>query len=188
MVYGRHSIFANKAMKFRYVRFTVLARRETDNHLQLSELRLYDKSKNLVSWPQNATVAAKVGDVDFYPVSGVPGEIGNYPTSEGPEKIIDNTLSTKFCGTCKNVFPVVFTIDCISPDFFDLKTIAYYRYYTANDSPGRDPVSFTLSASADLNRWVLLDSATNVDVTTSRQAMAYEGSVAKRKINGGGWV
>lgn len=64
----------------------------------------------------------------------------------------------------------------------DLSEIDGWRWWTGNDAPGRDPVSFGLFfANGDEKNGVLqvMDFATNYSVTTKRNAIAYEGSLLK---------
>jgi len=56
-------------------------------------------------------------------------------------------------------------------------TYSKWRWYTANDASNRDPVSFKLEASNDNQNWIELDSAIDVDVTTTRQTIAYTGNI-----------
>ena len=90
-------------------------------------------------------------------VASNPG--GSSPANEGPEKAIDNTTSTKFLDF--NKCPLVI-------DFGKETPIDEYTYFTANDFPGRDPISWKLLGSRDNSHWDVLDEKANYSVPFDR--------------------
>jgi hypothetical protein len=63
-------------------------------------------------------------------------------------------------------------IDNVTPIFFN----SYY-YVTGNDSPDRDPVSWTLAVSNDNSTWIVLSTQSNVVVTNDRYAITQTFSI-----------
>lgn len=105
-----------------------------------------------VSWGPSASATNPDGE-------GVP--------SETASKLLDYNINTKWCdsgfGTTSFGTSTIY-IDNLNPIFFN----SYY-YVTANDSPERDPVSWTLAASNDNSSWTILDTQTIVGITSSRR-------------------
>lgn len=63
-----------------------------------------------------------------------------------------------------------------------------YEWYTANDAPERDPVSWRLQASKDGKFWVDVDVQENATVTTERKTLAYAYTDEAAGSNGNGPV
>lgn len=82
---------------------------------------------------------------------------------EAANAAIDNNFNTKFCGL--NSIYATFSINMGKP-----VTIDYYYWCTANDSPERDPSSWTLRASNDNVVYVTIASQTNYQVTPTRNS------------------
>lgn len=88
-------------------------------------------------------------------------------TSEGPDKLIDNNMSTKWCFRFKNIYSTS------NPAFIIFKTIGVgnikqYRWRTSTDTEtwGRMPVTWTLKKSYtnlpyDDSGWILVDDQIN---------------------------
>ena len=91
---------------------------------------------------------------------------GVWNSSEGPSNLLDNNPTTKWCDQnfVNNGYLATLYIDNIIPISFD----SYY-YDTANDFSSRDPVSWTLSISNDNSTWTVVDTQTNVEITTDRE-------------------
>lgn len=104
-----------------------------------------------------------------YPVGTLGTSPGKVAGAEGPEKAIDGSTSTKFYINTTPIYPLVVTLP--SPMLFD-----GYRWYTANDSTGRDPVVWTVDISADGVTWTTVDlrdySANQAAITTARYSLA----------------
>ena len=52
------------------------------------------------------------------------------------------------------------------------KTFDGYRWSTANDGPGRDPISWTIHTSTDNVNWTLRHTVTNATITGTRETSA----------------
>lgn len=84
---------------------------------------------------------------------------------EGPENLLDNNVNTKWCDqNFSNSQTSYIYIDNVEPVQFD----SYY-YTTANDVPGRDPITWNLYVSNDNSTWNLIDSRTNEIITDTRE-------------------
>jgi hypothetical protein len=103
-------------------------------------------------------------------ISGITANSGNdSPSGEGPDNLVNNNTYDKwFSWAFGN--PSWVQIAFNNP--VDLSQYPKYRWYTANDSEGRDPVSWKILASKDGVSWFILDSQTNASITTSRNASA----------------
>ena len=90
---------------------------------------------------------------------------GTSPVGEEPDKLIDNNLNTKWLDfnftTNGNLSNFVFQF--ASPQAFN-----GYRWATANDSPPRDPRSWTVSGSDNGVDWTVLHTVTDFTATTAR--------------------
>ena len=91
-------------------------------------------------------------------VATAPG--GSSPSGELPPKAIDNNVSTKWYSNV--IVPLIVNFN--SPTH-----INQYQFATANDSPQRDPISWTFEGSNDNNTWNILDTQTNYPTTTTRE-------------------
>jgi|GEM_PF-2617807 len=78
---------------------------------------------------------------------------GNSPFNEEPPKVIDGDTNTKWLDF--NIAPLVFTFNAPV-------TIDSYNFATANDSPGRTPISWTFEGSDNGATWVAIDSRSSV--------------------------
>jgi hypothetical protein len=88
--------------------------------------------------------------------------------TEGSSKVIDGDLTTKF---------LIFTYDptlYIQLKFRKAQHITSYTLTSANDSPSRDPKSWTISGSNDGNAWVLLDTRTNETFSDREKTNNYD--------------
>lgn len=146
---------------FRWFRFTLMKNRSNLDVTQLSELALYDASG------QRQNVGLMAGtSVDAL----LPGQFATpeaYSTGspgESPDKLFDQSTATKWCLN-ENVPAVndpathrivVMRLPENAPE------IVSYNLCTANDDPGRDPVTWTLEGSMDGSSWILVDNRANV--------------------------
>jgi hypothetical protein len=127
---------------YRYYRFVpVTLRTPSENMVQISEFQML---------------------MDGVRVAGAtasnPG--GNTPGSEGPAQANDNNVDTKWLDF--NIKPLVL-------DFGTTTDVNGYRWATANDSDGRDPVSWRVEGSHDNTNWKILDTKTAQTVPTARK-------------------
>jgi len=95
---------------------------------------------------------------------------GSNPVGEEPDKGIDNNTSTKFLDYSGNGGPYGNIISWkLNVDFGSRRAVNAFRYCTANDVEGRDPVRWTMEGSNDNINWTLLQSQTvDATITTSR--------------------
>ena len=95
-------------------------------------------------------------------------------SSEGPENLFDGDPNSKFCVVIS--YSVNFNEFC-DYCYITLKTtnkesafISGYQFITGNDSPERDPVSWTLYGSDDNASWTVVDSREDAVITDERNA------------------
>lgn len=84
----------------------------------------------------------------------VEAEYAGNNSSEGINRLIDNSIDKKYCTNFTSSAWIVYQ----SPA--PVKPSAY-SITSANDNPVRDPVSWTLEASNDRNNWTLIDAQEN---------------------------
>lgn len=80
---------------------------------------------------------------------------------EEPDKAGDDNTATKWCNTAGLPCTLVY-------DFGTATSATGYRWATANDATGRDPVSWIVSGSSDGSTWTVLDSRSSYATTTDR--------------------
>lgn len=103
------------------------------------------------------------------------------PGAENPPKLVDGSLDTKFLDfafddTLINELSSVETGDTTVIIDLGAPTEADgYAWWTANDVPARDPISWTVAGSPDGITWTLLDTVESAPVTDARKTLAYEG-------------
>jgi len=146
----------------RYVRFTVLQTRTVGQNPGISEFQLTLDGETVLL-PTGVVASASTFSV---------------PTG-GPERLIDNNAVTKWLATANN--GQFFRLDLRRPVAFN-----GYRWFTANDMPERDPVSWVLEVSADNNFWYTVDTRTLQSIPTTRSMLA--GDWALPVPYGGGYA
>ena len=147
-------------------RFAVDAPRSDTFCMQLSEIQLLDENGSRIS--SGYTLAYDSTTKDSY------GDI--FGSDETPECAVDGDTSTKWLDWRAGLNQSAATRSVVWLDFcFANPTAVYgYRWYTANDAPGRTPVSWTFSASDDGGAtWTVLDKVEDYDTTTDYNALAY---------------
>ena len=130
---------AGGTVNYRYVRFTSKKLRNAGiaNGIQLSEFTLLD------------------GTTALTPVTATNPGGTNVPTAgEGALKATDGSFTTKWFDG--NIQPLI--LDLGTPTNFN-----GYTFGTANDSPERDPVRWTLEGSNDSTTWTLIENVTSFD-------------------------
>jgi len=136
-----------------WLRWTITKLKGSTNICQMAELYLYDKDGNKISWASRTTVHA-------------PSQ-ASYSGSEGPEKIIDGNVNTKFCLLNFNIYTTSgMSILIEIPETIDFTS---YSYVTANDSSERDPISWILELSYDNETWFTVSEVTEDIITTTRK-------------------
>jgi predicted alpha-1,2-mannosidase len=92
---------------------------------------------------------------------------GENAPNEGRGNLVDDSSLTKWL-TFQNTATLEYR-------FAGTSTVAVRQYTltSADDSPGRDPKSWTLQGSTDGANWVTLDTRTNLDFSDRRQTRAF---------------
>jgi hypothetical protein len=142
-------------LTYRYLRWLMTQTTGADNNglgaIQACDLVLLYNGAT-VSWGPSASATNPDGD-------NVPSELAS--------NLLDYNINTKWCdntyGTTSFGTSTIY-IDNVNPIVFN----SYY-YVTANDSPERDPVSWTLAVSNDNSNWSILSTQSSVGITSSRQ-------------------
>jgi hypothetical protein len=128
---------AGGSATYSYVRFTPVKLRDdlVANSIQLAEFRF------------------KNGVTDIPIISAFNETGGNSPAAEGPDKLFDNNVATKWLNFSKTAV----ILDLGSPPV----TFDSYGFTTANDNDSRDPVRWILEGSDDpAGPWNLIDNLT----------------------------
>lgn len=156
-------------ISFKFFRLTI-SRIRSSGGMQMSEIKFLRDGAS-VSIPAGTTIIS----------TGAP-----YSQGEAVDKLIDGSVDTKYYTTS---VPVTITIE-----FPSVVDYTEWEWYTANDSPGRDPSKFSVEVSSDGDNWVSGDSVTGFDATQSRKVLAYQGNIQNSgvyevliKVNGA-WV
>lgn len=144
-----------------YVRFSPVLMRiggtyYVTNTYQLSEFQLMLGGRQL-TYPAGTTAYAT---------------LGYHQSSESPLQAIDGSTATKFFTNYSDANgPNKLVVKLPAPVLFD-----GYRWYTANDGSGRDPVEWRVEASLDGVNWTQVDYQDYGDnmsaITTTRYALA----------------
>jgi len=150
-----------------YVRFSPVLMRiggsnYVTNEYQLSEFQLMSGGERL-AYPAGTTAS---------------GRLGNINLKEPPENTIDGSADTKFYTSLSDsAGPNSLVVALPYPVMFD-----GYRWYTANDSTGRDPVEWRVEVSMDGGSWSVVDYRDFGDnmaqITTSRNTLVGTWSIA----------
>lgn len=164
-VYTTDYVIENISYKYRYIRMTITKLRGIPLHnaIQLSDIRIYDSNRQLYSYPKEATVIAS---------------LSNTYDAEPPNNLIDNNPQTKYCSTNwgnSQLGKCTITIDLGQNNGISLIDYPYYAYYTANDAPNRDPITWKMSVSNDGNNFKTIDYRKDMTITSSRCAQCTEG-------------
>jgi len=135
---------------YRWLRFNLLKRRSSrSNSVQMAELAFYD-SNNIKLNPSH---------------SSNPG--GRTPGNEGHAKIRDGNSNTKWLDFNKKPIILMFSKN-VAP--------ASYKWMTANDANGRDPIRWTIDGTNDGKSW------TTIDATYSKRNAPVPGA-RKRELS-----
>ena len=145
---------------YRYFRMQINAVR-SGTQMQMSEIRLVDDNGNFFQFPAGTTVSSTMS----VPVA-----------NEGPTNLIDGLVTTKYYTNAYTTGGII-TIDLGDGQEADLLVWTKWQWYTANDEPNRDPVSFVFQGSRDGADWVTLDEAEGATITEARETLAYTGNL-----------
>ena len=140
--------------KVRYIKRDITAIKSNVGTTQASEFELCDANGNKYTRPSGVSITANYA--------------GN--NNEGIEKLIDGSVSTKYC-TGHNP-EIIIIIDLWENNKVNLKDFPKYKRYTANDTPARDPNTWTIQVSNDNSNWETVSSVSNANVTSNRNTLA----------------
>ena len=152
------------------VGFIITAQRNNDSYIQADRLDLMQGSSVYAFDMQNATCGV-YGGTAIQSSSESPRQLWNGHVVGQGKTIISKLTKQRF---------YLFYIKLSVP--VDLSHIDGWRWWTGNDFPERDPVSFGLFfANGDEKNGVLqmMDFAADYSVTTNRNAIAYERELIK---------
>ena len=145
--------------KYRYIRFRFDRVRE--NNFQIADVRFVDNSGNFYNYPSTKNVTTNME----IPVSAEP-----------PINVTDNDVNTKYYTTTYGANCYI-QIDLGEGNEINLNQYKKWQWYTANDSQGRDPITFSILFSNDGENWECGDSVCDVNITTDRLVLAYESEI-----------
>ena len=145
----------------RFLRWTILERRGAENSVQASDLAIIGAFGAVQPWSTKAVVTNPDG--------------AGWPANEGPEKLIDLTpgwntkwlsmgFASSFSATRGRQTIIVDNVDPLPP-------ILGYVWFTGDDRPERDPVTWTVDLSADGQTWVRVDSVRLVPPLSRREGV-----------------
>jgi len=147
----------------------------TFRYYRLTVTKIRDNTADLPNFPVGIMQFAELeflfsGTRINYSGAAATNPGGSNPPGEEPDKGIDNNTATKFLdrsgngGAYGNTISWKYIIDFGSPRVVDA-----FRYCTANDVEGRDPVRWTMEGSTDNVVWRTIHTqATDATITTSR--------------------
>ena len=157
---------------YRYFRFYVDTPKSDSNSMQLSDIMLLDTSGNEISSNQ-FTIA---WDTDAHGANDGTA----YPSGEAPGNAVDGNHATKWldfrAGASRTAAQRAAVY--IEFQFPAAINISGYRWYTANDYAGRDPVAWRLLGSSDGVTWTTIDKVQGYNPPTTRQTLAFQRSFA----------
>ena len=169
---GERQLFWQNDGKFRFLKWQFDAV-QSDQYMQISELRFIDQEANIFQWPYAEVVCIDhsshltTGDKDIWYTK----DMGH----ECAESLLDCKVDTKFCCNHHHQVPFFITFD-LGSQCLDLKTFNRYQWYTANDDTSfanRSPTSWQLFISNDSSRWNLLDKVENFTAPVANFTLAY---------------
>lgn len=145
------------------VKISIYRNRNNVSVTQLSEIRFNDGSNNYFNFTGASISSNKTGA----------------SSSESVEKLIDSNVDTKFCvnsftPTFENPLEIYLTFALE----FDIAAYPIFEYWTANDEPERDPISFDIDITLDGDRWINLVQARNETITQTRKVKGYEQNIS----------
>lgn len=150
--------------KYRYVLLKIFENRNNNSITQFSELKFINNNWSSFQRPAEKLITANV----------------NWLNNETVDKLFDNSLDTKFCCaiTPSNNAPLRIKIDVWDNNTIDLGEYNRWQWYTANDYPERDPITYTLYASNDGNNRTELDVVNNIIPPQNRKSIAYTWNIS----------
>ena len=171
-MFNRLSAFAgpisprnNQHFVYRYFRFTVTKVRDNTSDLPAYPIGMMQMAEFEILF---------AGTRVSYTGATATNPGGFNPTNQEPSKAIDGNTSTVFLdmsgnGTVGSNTTGVIKSWVLQIDFGSQRAIDGFRYMTAADVPGRDPVQWILEGSNDNSTWTTIHRQdTDATITTSR--------------------
>ena len=156
--------------KVTYLAFIVNALRSSDSYIQLAELDFFDSSNNnIIINTNNCTFSA----INGTPITSSSQSLDKMWTSGS------NTAHNKSIIQKTNTSYNYYAFECKPSYEVDLSDMAGWKWYTAEDSSTRDPFTFSVILGNTINgkiQKLLLDTVYNVNITSARNALAFERS------------
>lgn len=133
-----------------------------------------DASTQIAEWTMQllldplAPYSVAIGDNNINMPSGgiITSQYSDFPKDSDISKIVDNNTYTKFV-TDYNEFYILWEGNKSA-------TVNYYSLTSADDSPEKDPKSWTLQGSNNQTEWTLLDTQTDQIFSERRSTNEYE--------------
>ena len=131
------------------------------NIIQASEIEFYDENDQLLTF--SAVSGAFSPSVSTRPIYGT----NQY--SQTPDKLVDGSTAYKCCCTnfTSSIPEIEFTFELSTP--INAQDLKNYRWFTADDQEGRDPISWEVYVSPNGGDWICVHEVTNATVPTARQ-------------------
>jgi len=152
-----------------YIAFIVRALRVEQSYIQLCKIELTDQNDNIIPFASGKNCGVWGGQAISSNTEGVTKIWDNLPVANHNKTIISKSAYQNFY-----LFYCRFT----TPQDF---TSAYkWKWYTAEDEPARDPITFGLMIANGTEEEGILkvvDFVTNNNTPTARNVVAYEGLI-----------
>lgn len=153
-----------------FIGFVITAQRSYDSYIQVCNVRFLDSSDNMIELPINACTFGAIGGTPLTSATEGADKMWRSDALTNHYKTIINKSSGKdfYIFWLKNVAGI------------DLSNAVKYQWYTAEDSPSRDPISFGIVfANGDETDGILkmMNFASNQTIPTNRNVLAYEGGI-----------
>lgn len=140
------------------MRILIYQNRNNTNDTQLSEIRFNDGADNYFDFTGTNISSNKAG----------------VSSSESVEKLIDNNVDTKFCvNNFTPSFDNPLAIYLIFASEYDFTSHPIFEYWTGNDAPERDPISFDIDGMIEYGKYIPILQVRNAEITTNRKAKGY---------------
>lgn len=152
---------------YRYYRFIIDGSKSDGNNMQVADIILIDENGDDVP----STAFTLEHDPDAHGV-----DRGAYPDREAPKYAIDANTNTKWLDWRAGLNRTSEQNAAVYLEFRfpEAVRLSGYKWFTANDSDGRDLVAWRLLASHDGVRWVVVDKVKNYQPPQDRKTLAFQ--------------
>ena len=155
--------------KIDYIGFVVKSIRSEQPYIQLCKVEIVDENDNIIPFSNNKTCGVWGGQPITSNTEGVTKIWDNLPVSEHYKTIISKTSYQNF-----------YLFFCRFSESQNFSNAYKWKWYTAEDEPTRDPISFGLiMANGNEQNGLLkmIDYVVNNNTPTTRNISAYEGII-----------